>query len=106
MLELKRRVRKAEAVEYPESLTRFPCVYHESAGNLILSVDKSVLEFFSLGQHQSELPLIILGVSQIVQHPITSARGSFPMELRVNAEGDNGFNTTYKFYFVSSPSAN
>jgi hypothetical protein len=106
MLELKRRVREAEAVEYPESLTRFPCVYDESAGNLILSIDKSVLEFFSLRQHPSELPLITLGVSQIVQHPITSARGSFPMELRVNAEDDNGFNTTYKFYFVSSPSAN
>jgi hypothetical protein len=106
MLELKRRVRKAEAVEYPESLTRFPCVYHESAGNLILSVDKSVLEFFSLSQNPSELPLITLDVSQIVQHPIMSARGSFPMELRVNAEDDNGFNTTYKFSFVSSPSAN
>jgi hypothetical protein len=106
MLELKRRVKEAEAVEYPESLTRFPCVYDESAGNLILSVDKSLLEFFSLDQHPSELPLVTLGVSQIVQHPITSARESFPMELRVNTEDDNGFNTTYKFYFVSSPSAN
>jgi hypothetical protein len=72
----------AEAVDVPEGVVRLAAVYKGSLGNVLLSADKSTLEFFGVGQHPPQVPMLALPISRMESNPITSVRGSYPMELR------------------------
>ncbi|KAE8444307.1 hypothetical protein EG329_000714 [Mollisiaceae sp. DMI_Dod_QoI] len=97
-------LRTAEHIAVPNGRERLPCVFHDCVGNLILSEDKSTLEFFSTVQHPPELPLLRLAVAQISDHPITSVRGSTPMQLRIKVKDldDEKTNNIHSFVYANS----
>ncbi|KAH8672832.1 hypothetical protein BGZ60DRAFT_527127 [Tricladium varicosporioides] len=82
---------------------RLPSIYNKFTGNLLLSEDSSILEFVAVRDDQQvEPPILIVPVSQLIDNPITSASGSFPMELRIVSQKD-GQNTTHSFQFSTTP---
>jgi hypothetical protein len=90
---------QAEAVAVPEGVTRLACIFRGLRGNLLLSKDLSVLEFFSTVQHPPESPMFFLPISRVTQNPITSMPGSKPMEIRIKAKDDGEKDITNCFSF-------
>jgi hypothetical protein len=98
--ELDSRLASAEAIIIPEGRPRLACVFRDMAGNLLLSPDLNILEFFGLDQHIPEVPVFTLPISKVLQNPITSIPGSKPMELRVKVQDDQKTEITYCFAFA------
>ncbi|KAF4637078.1 hypothetical protein G7Y89_g981 [Cudoniella acicularis] len=95
-------LQQAEQVLMPKMETRLTCIYEETGGNLILSTDKTVLEFFAMEQHPPEIPMFVLPISELDENPKTSIFGSYPMELRISSKS-NGRSVTHCFQFSTEP---
>ncbi|CZR67667.1 uncharacterized protein PAC_17566 [Phialocephala subalpina] len=95
----------AEQIPVPEEQTRLACVFNNQAGNLILSTDLTTLEFIGVEQRPAELPVLMLPVDEISEHPITSARGSNPMQLRIKRKDPDGGRSKVFHAFVYADSA-
>lgn len=90
----------AQDVAIPNTLVRLAAIYEGVAGNLILSADKAAIQFYGLDQHPPQLPLFDLLVEKMTQNPITSVKGSYPMELRITggtAASDETGNHQFQF---------
>lgn len=94
----------AEAVEIPNAVARLVAFYNGQAGNLLLSDDKSTLEFIGLNQHPPEVAALVLRISDLQHNPTTSAQGSKTMELRIKASQGDGL-ITHHFKVASTPAA-
>lgn len=95
------------SISFPPEVDRLTCRYQGRAGNLILSANKQVLEFFpaELNRPLSD-PQLRLAISWIPQNPFTSVAGSKPMELRVKAlHPPNNTLNVYVFEFPPVPGA-
>ncbi|KAF8853295.1 hypothetical protein BDZ45DRAFT_806766 [Acephala macrosclerotiorum] len=90
----------AEQVAVPDDQTRLPCAFENQAGNLILSKDLTTLDFVGVEQRPAELPLLVLPVADISENPITSARGSNPMQLRIKVKKSDGSRSRVVHSFV------
>ncbi|KAG4434121.1 hypothetical protein IFR05_010401 [Cadophora sp. M221] len=101
---LRARIAEAELVKAPDGATQFSCIYKDLVGNMILSADQSVLEFFALTQYPPELPIVSMKVSKIIGNPIMSIKGSFPMELHVKSANDENKKKGYRFVYAASGS--
>lgn len=91
----------AEAVDFPEGVIRLAAIYKESLGNLLLSADKSSLEFVGINQHPPELPILVLSMTKMDLNPITSVRGSYPMQLRLTFR-EKRWGKIFSFQFSST----
>ncbi|RDL32021.1 uncharacterized protein BP5553_09423 [Venustampulla echinocandica] len=94
----------AASTPIPSDVVRLAAVYKAAVGNLLLSADKSTVEFFGLDQFPPQVPKILLPISKMHSNPITSVSGSYPMEIRITANED-GITTTHCFQFASTPEA-
>jgi hypothetical protein len=91
----------AEAAPILNGTGRISAVYREIVGNLILSNDKSTLEFRGV---KNTLELV-LRVSSITQNPITSIPGSNPMELRIKAKDSSDVEAVHCFMIARTNTA-
>ncbi|KAH7305724.1 hypothetical protein BKA65DRAFT_601915 [Rhexocercosporidium sp. MPI-PUGE-AT-0058] len=101
---LRARIAEAEVVQVPDGATRLSCIYKELVGNMILSRDQTILEFYALTQHPPEMPMVCMKVSKIIGNPIMSVKGSFPMELHVKSSNDENKKKGYRFTYAASES--
>ncbi|KAH6723674.1 hypothetical protein BKA61DRAFT_586888 [Leptodontidium sp. MPI-SDFR-AT-0119] len=101
---LRARIAEAEVVQVPDGATQLSCIYKDLVGNMILSHDQSVLEFFALSQHPPEMPMVSMKISKIIGNPIMSIKGSFPMELHVKSSNDENKKKGYRFTYAASGS--
>jgi hypothetical protein len=93
---------QAQAAVLPEGSTRLACIFNGICGNLALSKDLSVLEFIQAVQPTSNTPMLVLPIGKLAEEPITSTKGSDPMELRIKATNDKKEKITYSFTFVET----
>lgn len=94
----------ASAIDIPEGVIRLAARYEQVVGNLLLSKDKQVLEFFGISQHPPELPMFAMDISKMSQNPITSIKGSYPMEIRIMS-GQRGRPKAHCFQFSTTSEA-
>ncbi|KUJ10198.1 uncharacterized protein LY89DRAFT_272095 [Mollisia scopiformis] len=87
--EIEELLRAASEQAIPGDQARLPCIFTRYAGNLLLLKDFSTLEFFWTGQNPPQPPLVTIPVLQIAENPITSIRGSKPMQLRVTLKNED-----------------
>ncbi|KAK0130086.1 hypothetical protein ONS96_000621 [Cadophora gregata f. sp. sojae] len=99
---LRTKIAEAQDVEIPDGASKFPCIYKEAVGNLVLSADQRYLEFFALNQVPPELPMASMKVFHMNGNPIMSAKGSFPMELHVKTKDERNRKKAYRFTYASS----
>ncbi|KAH7377482.1 hypothetical protein BKA64DRAFT_750613, partial [Cadophora sp. MPI-SDFR-AT-0126] len=99
---LRARIAEAEDVEVPTGAAKFPCMYKDAVGNLVLSADQRFLDFFALSQAPPELPVASMKVFHMNGNPIMSAKGSFPMELHIKTKDDKNRKRAYRFIYASS----
>ncbi|KAI1003365.1 hypothetical protein K3495_g4842 [Podosphaera aphanis] len=98
-------LKRAAALQFPPENDRLICRYQGKAGNLLLSDNKQLLEFYPEDQSTSEAALIKLEVHNISQNPITSMAGSIPMELRIKALDESNAVIVHAFEYAQTPSA-
>lgn len=66
-----------------------PCALKGEEGHLVLTAKKTLLEFFAITQHPPELePRYSLLIADLTKRPITSARKSNPMCIRLKGKTD------------------
>ncbi|KAH6680933.1 hypothetical protein B0J14DRAFT_558266 [Halenospora varia] len=95
---------RAASISVENVKYRLPSIYNQSTGNLLLSEDNSILEFVVVHEgRQIQPPILVVPVSRLIDNPITSASGSFPMELRIVSQED-GHTTTHSFQFSTTSS--
>ena len=99
--ELQDSLEVAETAFVPHNVGRISAVHQEIVGNLILSDDKSTLEFRGV---KNTLELV-LRVSSITQHPITSMPGSNPMELRIKIKDGSDAEVVHCFIIARTNAA-
>lgn len=75
--------------------------YEETVGNIILSKDNNVIEFFGKNQHPPENPMFAFLTSEMNGNPIISMKGSYPMELRIRFHEGN-LPKTHCFQFATT----
>ncbi|EPE30833.1 hypothetical protein GLAREA_03800 [Glarea lozoyensis ATCC 20868] len=85
----------------PSHLQRLTSYYESSVGNLVLSLDNTIVEFFGLTQRPPELPLFESHVSEIADYPTISARNSYPLHLFIKKKQDFKI-CTHHFQYAST----
>ncbi|RKF71978.1 putative tfiiic transcription initiation factor complex subunits tfc3 [Golovinomyces cichoracearum] len=93
---------EAAAVQFSPDISRLTCQFQDKEGNLLLSANKQLLEFFSTDQSHS---ILKLEISRILQNPIISIAGSKPMQLRVKALNQSNEAEVHVFEFSDTISA-
>lgn len=105
-IELQERLAAAEAVTIASSAARLSSIWNNTLGNLVLSEDKATLSFLAMDQSATESPpKLSLGVNQMTKNPVTSVRGSKPMELLIFVKDEDDTDVTYRFIFSSVDSS-
>jgi len=99
---LRIKVAEAQDVEVADGATKFPCIYKDAVGNLVLSSDQKFLDFVALTQTPPELPIASMKVFHINGNPIMSAKGSFPMELHIKTKDEKNRKRAYRFTYASA----
>ncbi|KAJ5046798.1 uncharacterized protein L3040_004023 [Drepanopeziza brunnea f. sp. 'multigermtubi'] len=99
-------ISEAEAVEIRNCTARFSCSYEEKIGNLLLSNDQKIVEFFSLDQHPPQMSILSLRVSKLIGNPVVSMKGSYPMGLHLKVLRDDKTDVTHRFIFAATEAGN
>ena len=95
-----------EAIKVPilEGTYRLACANQQLPGNLILSADRDILEFWDLKQHPPQLPMFVTRVSDIEKDPTVSPRGANPITIRFKC-GDTWKGPGQTMVFIVSQTA-
>ncbi|QSZ36915.1 hypothetical protein DSL72_009005 [Monilinia vaccinii-corymbosi] len=97
--------KKAEAIQFEPFFARMSSIYNSVMGNLILSFDKTVLNFWSMAEGETD-PIWTMQVWKMAENPIVSMPGSNPMELRLKEKKDDESVVVHRFLIARTKEAN
>ncbi|KAB8296661.1 hypothetical protein EYC80_002085 [Monilinia laxa] len=96
--------KKAEAIQFEPFFARMSSIYNSVMGNLILSFDKTLLNFWSMAEGEAD-PIWTMQVWKMAENPIVSMPGSNPMELRLKEKKDDESVVVHRFLIARTKEA-
>ncbi|RAL58410.1 hypothetical protein DID88_005115 [Monilinia fructigena] len=96
--------KKAGAIQFEPFFARMSSIYNSVMGNLILSFDKTLLNFWSMAEGEAD-PIWTMQVWKMAENPIVSMPGSNPMELRLKEKKDDESIVVHRFLIARTKEA-
>lgn len=96
--------KKAEAIQFEPFFARMSSIYNSVMGNLILSFDKTLLNFWPVAEGEAD-PIWTMQVWKMAENPIVSMPGSNPMELRLKEKKDDESIVIHRFLIAHTKEA-
>ncbi|KAF7862505.1 hypothetical protein EAF04_007378 [Stromatinia cepivora] len=96
--------KKAETIPFESVFARMSSIYNSVMGSLILSSDKTTLNFWSIVEGGTD-PIWTMQVWKMAENPIVSMPGSNPMELRLKEKKDDESIVVHRFLIARTKEA-
>jgi B-block binding subunit of TFIIIC len=100
-IELERAIEEAQSISIPNATCRLAVSYGGETGNLCLFSDRKTLEFMP-SKRQLDTAAFGIQISEIVEPPQTSDKGSKPTEFRICLSKENADKVVHIFRFLST----